>query len=64
MLNAASHLLGRLLLQVDDLVLPVNPLGLQLTRQQVRVLQRSRIRQNISVFVKQIKREQEAPTSS
>lgn len=64
MLNAASHLLGRLLLQVDDLVLPVNPLGLQLTRQQVRVLQRSRIRQNISVFVKQIKREQEALTSS
>lgn len=64
MLNVASHLLGRLLLQVDDLVLPVNPLGLQLTRQQVRVLQRSRIRQNISVFVKQIKREQEAPTSS
>lgn len=64
MLNAASHLLGRLLLQVDDLVLPVNPLGLQLTRQQVRVLQRSRIRQNISVFIKQIKREQEAPTSS
>lgn len=64
MLNAASHLLGRLLLQVDDLVLPVNPLGLQLTRQQVRVLQRSRIRQNISVFIKQIKREQEALTSS
>lgn len=64
MLNAASHLLGRLLLQVDDLVLPVNPLGLQLTRQQVRVLQGSRIRQNISVFVKQIKREQEALTSS
>lgn len=64
MLNVASHLLGRLLLQVDDLVLPVNPLGLQLTRQQVRVLQGSRIRQNISVFVKQIKREQEAPTSS
>lgn len=64
MLNVASHLLGRLLLQVDDLVLPVNPLGLQLTRQQVRVLQRSRIRQNISVFIKQIKREQEALTSS
>lgn len=64
MLNVASHLLGRLLLQVDDLVLPVNPLGLQLTRQQVRVLQGSRIRQNISVFIKQIKREQEALTSS
>lgn len=51
----ASHLLGRLLLQVDDLVLPVNPLRLQLTRQQVRVLQRSRTRQNISVFIEQTK---------
>lgn len=37
--NKFPHLLRCLLLQVNDLVLPVYPLGLQLTGQQVRVLQ-------------------------
>lgn len=39
---SAQYLLGRLLLQMNDLILPVNPLRLQLTRQQVRVLQTGR----------------------
>ena len=39
-----QYLLSCLLLQMNNLILPVNPLRLQLTRQQVRVLQAGRAR--------------------
>lgn len=51
-LNTASYLLGCFLLQVNNLILPVNPLRLQLTCQQVRVLQTWTIHQNASVLIK------------